>query len=459
MRIFARRLRGLVGAGSLLVLGAAGALAVASPVGCAKPPPCALNSDCISAYCSNGECKQDCVDSEVDCPHGSHCNIVAQCESDEPSGSTTTGAGGTASTSSTGGAGPGATSTTTTTTSTSSNSVTTGATSGTGGANPVGNHALDPCSSDGDCANNLVCRSLERNGTLRCLPTCASNATCLAGTRCENVNGTQFCAGIDVGRPCVNGSTCNFACISGPKYCTMQCASGSDCPNGYGCMAVGGQSVCVKAEAPCSSQDASACIVPAACDESPTLVVGGCTLACASASDCPRRAAGLPAWSCDGLCRRPTDVLGPLEGGFAPAQYACNAQSQPANLCNDNQHIDFNAFTIPGAPAVNCNSPTTTDGLPGDACVDSCRYQGGCRYGYACTAVGGVNNARIGLCLPAGAGEVGAACTVDSQCVFGYCSGAKCSRDCTSDSLCPSGSTCVAAGGPAVEGAPFKRCQ
>ena len=452
MRIFARRLRGLLGAGSLLVLGLAGALAVASPAGCAKPPPCVRNSDCISAYCSNGECHQDCVDSEVDCPRGSHCNIVAQCESDEPSGSTSTGAGGNASTSSAGGAGPGPT---TTTTSTASNTVT----SGPGGGNPGGNHALDPCSSDGDCGSKLVCRSLERNGTLRCLPTCASNATCPSGTRCENLNGTQFCAGIDVGRPCVDGSSCNFACIPGPKYCTLQCSSGSDCPNGYGCMPVGGQSVCVKAEAPCSAQDASACIVPAACDESPTLVVGGCTLVCSSANDCPRRAAGLPAWSCDGLCRRPSDVLGPLEGGFSPAQYACNAQSQPGNLCNDNQHIDFNAFTIPGAPAVNCNSPTTTDGLPGDACLDSCRYQGGCRYGYACTAVGGVGNARIGLCLPAGAGEVGAACTVDSQCVFGYCSGNKCSRDCTSDSLCPSGSSCVAGGGPGVERVPFKRCQ
>jgi hypothetical protein len=319
---------------------------------------------------------------------------------------------------------------------------------------------LDPCAADGECAVNLTCRPLYRNGTPRCLPTCSSNASCLAGTRCENVDGTQYCAGIDVGRPCVDGTTCNFACAQGPKYCTMQCASGADCPNGYGCMAVGGQNVCVKAEAPCSAQDASACIVPAACDESPSLIVGGCTLVCASASDCPRRAAGLPSWSCQsGVCRRPSDVLGPLEGGYAPAQYACNAQGQPVNLCNDNQHINFSAFTIPGPPAVNCASPTTTDGLPGDACLDSCRYQGGCRFGYACTAVGGVAGARIGLCLPAGAGEVGAACTTDSQCVFGYCTGGKCSRDCTYDAICPTGSSCLAAGGPAVEGAAFKRCQ
>lgn len=107
----------------------------------------------------------------------------------------------------------------------------------------------------------------------------------------------------------------------------------------------------------------------------------------------------------------------------------------------------------------HCNSPTTTDGLPGDACVDSCRYPGGCRYGYACSAVGGVNGARIGLCLPAGAGEIGAAYSVDSQCGFGYRSTGKCSRDCTSDGVCPSGSSCLAGMPPAVEGAAFKRCQ
>jgi hypothetical protein len=457
MRLFVRRVRGLLGASFLLVLGASGALALGSPAGCAEAPPCALNSDCTSAYCASGVCKQDCVDSDLDCPHGSHCNLVAQCEPNDPSGSTTTGVGGASSTTSTTGDGPGAT---TTSGPGPTSGVTSGATSGAGGSNPAGK-TLDACSADGDCGPSLVCRPMTRNGTLRCVPTCASNAGCPAGTRCETLNGSSFCAGIDVGRPCVDGSTCNFACIPGPKYCTMQCASGSDCPNGYGCMAVGGQSVCVKAEAPCSAQDTSACIAPAACDESSNLIVSGCTLACSSANDCPRRAAGLPAWSCDagGLCRRPSDVRGPLEGGFSPAQYACNAQSQPVNLCNDNQHLDFNAFSIPGAPAVNCNSPTTTDGLPGDACVDSCRYQGGCRFGYACSAVGGVNGSRIGLCLPAGASEVGAVCSADSQCVFGYCASGKCSRDCTADGVCPSGSSCLAGAPPTVEGATFKRCQ
>jgi len=130
------------------------------------------------------------------------------------------------------------------------------------------------------------------------------------------------------------------------------------------------------------------------------------------------------------------------------------------NLCNDAQHMDFQAFTIPAPPAVNCGSPVTFDGAPGDACVDSCRYQGACAFGFGCTAVGNVGGARIGLCMPVGFGEVGAACASDTQCAFAYCNQGKCSRDCTADGVCPGGSTCTAAGGqaPNVEGVPFRRC-
>jgi hypothetical protein len=219
--------------------------------------------------------------------------------------------------------------------------------------------------------------------------------------------------------------------------------------------------VCVKAEVPCASGSAGACIGPAFCDESPELVVGGCTTACSSAFDCPQRAAGLPPWTCDGtLCRRPSDVSGPLQNGSTPAQYACNGQSVVVNVCNDNQHLDFNAFAIPNPPQVSCAATMTTDGIPTDSCVDSCRYEGGCSFGFACVAVGGVGNARIGLCLPAGAGEVGTPCTHDSQCAFAYCTAANtCSRDCTADGVCPGGTQCLAGGGPAVEGQAFRRCQ
>jgi hypothetical protein len=159
------------------------------------------------------------------------------------------------------------------------------------------------------------------------------------------------------------------------------------------------------------------------------------------------------------MCRRPADVYGPVEGGATPAQYVNDCKGQVVNVCNDNQHIDFTAFTIPNPPAAACGAQTTTNGVPGDSCVNSCRYQGGCSYGFACVAVGGIGNGRIGLCLPTGFIEVGAPCANDTQCAFGYCLNGKCSRDCTQDGICPNGTTCVAGGGPAVEGKPFMRCQ
>ena len=300
-------------------------------------------------------------------------------------------------------------------------------------------------------------------GASRCTRPCTSDSECWDGTRCESPTGASYCAFDDTGRPCTAGSTCNFGCLTSQQYCTSICATGADCPNGYGCMAVNGQNLCVKAEAPCSTGSAAACIAPAACDTSLQLLVTGCTLVCNTAADCPQRAAGLSPWTCDagGICRRPPDVYGPLQNGATPAQYACNEEGVTVNVCNDGQHIDYGAFDIPNPPVVSCSATTTTAGIATDSCVDSCRYQGSCPYGFACTAVGSVGANRIGLCLPTGGGEVGAACVHDGDCVFGYCPSAlgKCSRDCTGDGICPTGSTCTAAGAPAVEGQPFRRCQ
>lgn len=434
-----------------LALAALGTFATATAVaaGCATSPPCQRNSDCLQGYCDNGDCKVGCVDSTLDCPKGYHCNIVSQCEPDD-------GAGGSTSVSTTD-------TSTQSSTSTSAPSSSTGPSTTTTSTGMGGLHEFDPCAADADCASPLICRSLTVGANpKRCTRSCSSNGDCMTGTRCETVAGTTFCAGDDTGRQCAGASACNFGCLLGPKYCTSACGTGADCPNGYGCMPVGNppQSVCVKAEAPCSAQDPSACIAPSACDEALPLIVSGCTLVCNSAADCPQRAAGLSPWTClGGLCKRPPDVYGPLEGGATPAQYACDANSQPVNVCNDGQHIDFATFSIPNPPVVNCNSPMTTSGVPGDSCLDSCRYQGGCRYGFACAALATIGAERIGLCMPSGSGEVGTGCSNDTQCVFGYCRNGKCTRDCTRDGVCPSGEACVAAGGPSVEGLPFKRCQ
>lgn len=437
---------------------------------------CAINSDCDHAQCVSGKCVSECR-FDTDCSFGLVCNTsIGRC--DPPSDAGTGGIGPDGSVGGTGGGVSGSGGTQSGGAGGASGAGAGGGSSGASGGAPSGGGtggatstklALDPCAGDAECKSGLLCRPFGKSFGKRCTPPCNGvgvDSACPSGTRCEAIGSEQYCMLSDIGKPCSQASDCQFACANTTHYCTGVCNTGADCPNGWGCMTVSGQNVCVKAAEPCDSSDTSKCIVPAACDTSPSLVVGGCTLACNSAADCPQRALGMSPWTCDGLCRRPasgaTAIYGPLEGGYAPAQYACNASNQVVNVCGDSQHIDFSAFTIPAAPNVNCSSLVTTDGTAGDACVDSCRYQGGCPWGFLCTALGSIaSNSRIGLCLPAGGGEVGAGCSKDADCFFGYCNRnvGKCSRDCSKDGLCPTGFSCVAAGGPNVEGLPFRRCE
>ncbi|NOU34270.1 MAG: hypothetical protein HOO96_40785 [Polyangiaceae bacterium] len=419
------------------VLGLAMAMFGTGAASCAGPGPCRYNSDCTDSYCADGVCKKDCVDAKYDCPTGYICNLIAKCELPGADGGVG-GDGGRTDGGSEAGTGDG----------------------GGGDAGGGTKLVLDLCGSDAECASGL-CKPSSVGALPRCTRACTSHANCPQGGRCVTVGTESYCAQSDIGRACTAANQCTFGCLTGPRYCTMNCQSGADCPNGYGCQPVGSPAtnVCVKAEAPCGAGMTDACIAPAACDE--TGLVSGCTLACNTAADCPQRAAGLAPWTCNGVCRRPPDVYGPLAGGV-PAEYACNAASTIINICNDAQHIDFNAFSVPAPPAVNCAAAMTTPGSTGDTCVDSCRYQGGCIDGFACTALGSVGAGRIGLCLPAtGVGEVGVSCTRDGDCVFGYCNRntGKCSRDCTVDGLCPTGSTCANGSPPAVEGRTFRRCE
>ncbi len=423
---------------------AAVALFASSLASCATSngQSCELNSDCLQGTCQEGECVRECAESDLDCPIGYVCSAVGRCEY--------AGAGGAASTS-TGQGGAGATGVTAGTSATGATSTTTST------GMTMSFTELTLCTGDADCASG-VCREMTPGGARRCTRTCSSHAGCPAGLRCEDPGGGQVCVQSDVGRSCTTAAQCNFACLSPLNYCTSTCGSGAECPNGYGCMAVGNTDVCVRLAADCAA-NASQCVDPSACDSSPNLVVSSCTMFCGAASDCPQRALPLPAWTCDGLCRRPGDVYGPLPGGFAPAQWACNAASQVVNVCGDGLHIDFASFSQPSPPAVSCASPVTTDGLPGDACLDSCRLQGACPWGFGCSGVAEIGNQRIGLCMPTGAGEVGAPCSQHGDCVFGYCEGAVCTRDCSKDDTCPTGSQCVAGGGANIEGLAFKRCE
>jgi hypothetical protein len=446
----------LLRAGSLLVVALALPLVLPS---CAKSfgESCELNSDCLEGYCFEGECTQDCTDSERDCPKGYLCNRNGQCEFDV-GGTTSTATGSSSGEGGASGVGGGASTTSTGNPASTSNTTTSTGSSMSGDA-PM----LTGCAFDSDCASGL-CRAMQVGGTKRCTTSCSALGDCPAGHRCEVGSGESLCVESDIGRGCNDVGQCHFACLTPANYCTSQCASGADCPNGYGCMPVGNPAtnVCILVAADCAA-DTSKCIVPAACDSSPELVVSSCTIACDSAADCPQRAAGLAPWSCDGngICRRPGDVYGPLPVGTTPAQYACNGLSDRVNVCNDGLHIDFASFSVPTEPNVSCNATSTTDGAPSDACLDSCRMRGGCDFGFACSGLATLDNASaIGLCMPRGSGEVGAACTKNGDCVYGLCEGSVCSRDCSKDGQCPEGFQCKTPSPPELplEGTASKRC-
>jgi hypothetical protein len=410
---------------------------------CAQATPCTFNSQCAEGfYCSmtKGTCVRNCVDATRDCEPGEICNINGQCQSSSAD------------------AGMDGQAPDVATNETSTNDV--------ASSNDTGNDVitalkteLDLCSSDPECASGLLCRAFYTGGPTRCTPTCTTSSQCRAGARCLTIASDTYCADADVGRTCstMSPGTCNYACVS-PGYCTTPCTSGSDCPNGYGCATVSAQNVCVRAEQYCGSGATQACTT-LDCDTS--LVASSCTLPCSSASDCPQRASVLGAWTCSTYCDRPSDVYGPLGQGET-ASYACNTTNAEINLCNDAQHIDFATGSTPTPPTISCPVSTSVDGSSGDVCVDTCRYSGACAFGYECTGIGDISNTRVDLCVPSqGSGEVGSSCTTFSDCAFGYCSSNVCSRDCSADGICPTGSTCTAVGGmyPDVEGIAFKRCQ
>jgi hypothetical protein len=415
--------------GLWIVLGlAVAASAVSTPFACAGSGPCQRNSDCDNAYCSNGECKKDCVVADLDCPPGYLCDETARCRAPdgglpdgaagkggagEQGGSGGSGNGG----SNQGGTGQGGT------------SVGGGSQGGSGGSTGVLKE-FDTCGADGDCTSGLVCKPMLINGGKRCTRPCNSSAQCMTGTRCGK---DGFCTFDDDGAVCNGNGQCNVLCVAGPgaNYCTSECGSGADCPNGWGCsQPIGGTRVCLRLDVDCAQATDCAGQV---CDNQ-NLVVSGCTIPCTSAQDCPQRGGNLPPWSCSGgFCIRPGDIFGPVSKDQV-TQWACNGNGVASNMCAD-------GITLDAAPSLTCSETQTvsTSGL----CMSTCRFTGGCGWGFAC--VGGL--AQVGgvvtpICMRTGFAEVGQACSGNEKCMFGLCDGGKCSRDCSQDNVCPHGFQC-----------------
>jgi len=427
----------------ILALSALAAGTVALPSACAGPKECERNSDCDRSYCSQGECKRDCVMSSVDCPPGFLCNDIGRCESPDgglPDGS----AGGGAGTGGTAGAGgvpsqggnagsPG--------TGGVSQGGMGGGPAGSGGGSTGALKEFDNCAQDGDCTQGLVCRPMGVSQTSRCTRTCSASSQCMAGTRCAPVPPLKekICAFDDDGKPCSGtGGECADFCMTGPgaNYCTSECANGSQCPAGWGCsVPIGGTRVCLRLDKDCGvGSDCAGQI----CDNQ-TLIVNGCTMQCSSAYDCPQRPSNLPMWSCEGgVCFRPGDVFGPASKTEITS-WACNAQGTPVNVCND-------GLTFDSPPTLTCNETVTVPTKT--PCVTSCLPTGGCGQGFACVNnIVGLGNPAIPtpICIRAGFVEIGQPCTKNEDCMFGVCSTAKkCTRDCSADQVCPKGFACAA---------------
>src|SRR5581483_1199748 len=204
--------------------------ALALMAGCAaKPGVCDLNSDCPHGYyCESTQCKRDCIVSNIDCPTGFFCDAIGKCEAGNGDGGVTDDLAG---------------------------ADFSGADLSSGlDANPALEQELDLCATDGDCASPLVCRAMYKSGASRCTRLCTSTANCLSGERClTDALSTQTCIGEDTGRTCTMANDCNYACLTNQQYCTAPCSGGADCPNGWGCMTVASQNVCVKLEAACTA--------------------------------------------------------------------------------------------------------------------------------------------------------------------------------------------------------------
>lgn len=426
----------------VLTLSALGVGAAVLPSACAGPKECERNSDCDQAYCSQGECKRDCVMSSVDCPPGFLCNAIGRCEAPDgglPDGS----AGGSSGTGGAAGAGgvPSQGGSAGTSTGGASQGGTGGGPAGSGGG-PTGSlKEFDNCASNSDCSQGLVCLPMGVSQSPRCTRPCSSSSQCMAGTRCSPVPpGKQMiCAFDDDGKTCSSTGTgqCADFCMYWPGhgYCTSVCENASQCPAGWGCsQPIGGTRVCLRLDVPCTQ--ASDC-AGQACDDQ-TLVVNGCSMQCTSAYDCPQRPPNLPPWVCEsGFCFRPGDVFGPA-GKSETTSWACNAQGTPVSVCAD-------GLTFDSPPTLTCNETVT---VPTQSpCVSSCLPTGGCGQGYACVnnVVGlGKPSIPTPICIKTGFVEIGQPCTKNEECMFGRCMGNKCSRDCSADQVCPSGFTCSA---------------
>lgn len=272
---------------------------------------------------------------------------------------------------------------------------------------------LDRCNVPGECESN---RCIDDRGPTRfCTVTCVTNGDCASDHLCD----AGQCVPNDVGGLCDEAADCvTNLCAGNPATgvgeCTRTCTSAGDCPAGFACSNAGGTFVCVDIERPCAQCSTGVCLNDLGQG------MRGCTTTCRGPADCPRSLPGLEYTCSGGYCIPSNFVLGPDSMGST-----CRF-SGTANLCRSGVCVDGD------------------DGS--QTCTQVCNERGTCGEGFACVPSGDGSGGTVFVCQDAGTIDLGQPCTLGTQCVSGICDTTRnaCSRLCTDDRICPTGTRCVA---------------
>ncbi len=317
-----------------------------------------------------------------------------------------------------------------------------------GGGTPVSGGQLgDTCSTNEDCGSPNYCQPVQ--GAAYCAAFCTpQQAGCPSGFACypyvDGSGGACLSTGLG-GSKKANGDTCqsNTACESkncvadptGGKACRKACQGAGECTAGEGCYVAPGFAL-------------GGC-VPASMIPSTKLSTGD---PCNAASDCDS-AVCWPTTSFPRFCRDSCAAPGTACG----TGMICQAGGPTGGVCVE----QATPPTVKGvgatcAGAAECTTALCIDGRCRESCnvaKPTCSQES-----LACFRFS--PDELSGACLERGPGGLGAACTVDRDCSFGFCAvgatgGTKmCLLACSQKAeSCPDGSFCVALNGLEVLGA------
>jgi hypothetical protein len=396
--------------------------------GCAESE-CKFNSDCAAGLCQSGSCVRECF-SPVDCPKDrASCNARGVCEARSVDGGVIVDSTAIDSATTDSGAEPIDTSVATD----SEMEIDTSSPIDTSVPETIGGSKsyLTKCAGDSECASGKCTTTSPRF----CTKSCTTHGDCAHGQLC----GGGICRNDDTGQTGCDLTTaapCSEFCYgtTTAKHCSHTCSSGAECPAGYACSpVVTGKKICVEIERPCTIADQ--CPTGLGFCGSGSI---GCTAKCDTASDCPLRLIGLPAYTCElrsgqKVCVAPSDVVGSDPIGTSCASTGLNS----------------------------CRSGACDPGTSPASCVQRCSVRGGCPVNWGCFPLEdpGPPATALLVCSPAGSTWLGDSCTRGRECITGICqSPGYCTRLCV-DGLCPDGMSCVAAPLTADDGTPIKLCK